>query len=155
MTTPITTTDEQAWRAHLIDDDAGIRSLLERTRRIAVLGIKTANDTGQPAYYVPLYAQKAGYEIVPVPVYYPEVIEILGQPVVRTVEEAAPVDMVNVFRRPKDIPAHVDDILRAKPAAVWFQLGIRNDEAAERFARAGIDVVQDRCLMVEMRNIGR
>jgi predicted CoA-binding protein len=49
----------------------------------------------------------------------------------------------------------VDDILRAKPASVWFQLGIRNDEAAERFARAGIDVVQDRCLMVEMRNIGR
>jgi hypothetical protein len=155
MTTPTTSAGEQAWRAHLIDDDAGIRSLLERTRSIAVLGIKTANDTGQPAYYVPLYAQKAGYEVVPVPVYYPEVIEILGQPVVRTVEEAAPVDMVNVFRRPKDIPAHVDDILRAKPASVWFQLGIRNDEAAERFARAGIDVVQDRCLMVEMRNIGR
>jgi predicted CoA-binding protein len=155
MTTPTLSTGERAWRAHLIDDDAGIRRLLERTHRIAVLGIKTANDTGQPAYYVPLYAQRAGYEIVPVPVYYPEVIEILGQPVVRTVEETAPVDMVNVFRRPKDIPAHVDDILRAKPASVWFQLGIRNDEAAERFAKAGIDVVQDRCLMVEMRSIGR
>ena len=156
MTTPTTTTsDERGWRAHLIDDDAGIRRLLERTRRIAVLGIKTANDTGQPAYYVPLYAQKAGYEIVPVPVYYPEVIEILGEPVVRTVAAAAPVDMVNVFRRPKDIPAHVDDILQARPASVWFQLGIRHDESAERLARAGIDVVQDRCLMVEMRNIGR
>jgi predicted CoA-binding protein len=155
MTTPTTSAGEQAWRAHLIEDDAGIRSLLERTRTIAVLGIKTANDVGQPAYYVPLYAQKAGYEIVPVPVYYPEILEILGQPVVRSVEEAAPVDMVNVFRRPKDIPAHVDDILRAKPASVWFQQGIRNDEAAERFARAGIDVVQDRCLLVELRNIGR
>jgi predicted CoA-binding protein len=63
--------------------------------------------------------------------------------------------MVNVFRRPKDIPAHVDDILRARPASVWFQLGIRNDDAAERFARVGIDVVQDRCLLVELRRIGK
>ena len=143
------------WRTHLIDDDAGIARLLDRTHRIAVLGIKIA-ETNQPAYYVPLYAQKAGYEIVPVPVYYPEVQEILGQPVYRRVADITePVDMVNVFRRPKDIAAHVDDILAAKPASVWFQLGIRNDEAAERFARAGIDVVQDRCLLVELQNHGR
>jgi uncharacterized protein len=154
MTTSSASVDEQAWRAHLIDDAAAIRDLLIRTRRIAVLGIKTA-ESNQPAYTVPLYAQRAGYEIVPVPVYYPEVVEILGQPVVRTVEKAAPVDMVNVFRRPKDIPAHVSDILLAKPASVWFQLGIRNDEAAEQFARAGIDVVQDRCLLVELRRIGK
>jgi uncharacterized protein len=154
MTTSSASVDEQGWRAHLIEDDAGIRDLLLRTRRIAVLGIKIA-ESNQPAYTVPLYAQRSGYEVVPVPVYYPEITEILGQPVVRTVEEAAPVDMVNVFRRPKDIPAHVDDILLAKPASVWFQLGIRNDEAAERFARAGIDVVQDRCLLVELRRIGK
>jgi predicted CoA-binding protein len=155
MTTPHAI-DEKDWRAHLVDDRAGITRILERIRRIAVLGIKTAHDTGQPAYYVPLYAQKAGYEIVPVPVYYPEVIEILGQPVYRAVSDIVePVDMVNVFRRPKDIPAHVDDILAANPAVVWFQQGIRHEEAAERFARAGIDVVQDRCLMVEIRGIGR
>jgi hypothetical protein len=64
-------------------------------------------------------------------------------------------DLVNVFRRPKDIPAHVDDILEARPSAVWFQQGIRHDESAERLARAGIDVVQDRCLLVELRAIGR
>ena len=156
MTTSITSSTDESWRTHLVDDDAGIARLLERTRRIAVLGIKTANENGQPAYYVPLYAQKAGYEIVPVPVYYPEVIEILGQPVVRRVADITePVDMVNVFRRPKDIPAHVDDIIAAKPASVWFQLGIRNDEAAERLARAGIDVVQNRCLLVELQNIGK
>jgi hypothetical protein len=57
--------------------------------------------------------------------------------------------MVNVFRRPRDIPPHVDDIIAAKPKVVWFQLGIRNDEAAERLARAGIEVVQDRCLSIE------
>ena len=62
--------------------------------------------------------------------------------------------MVNVFRRPKDIDAHVDDILAKKPKSVWFQQGIRNARAAERFARAGIEVVQDRCLLVELNSIG-
>ena len=146
---------DTAWRRHLIEDDDGIRALLERTRRIAVLGIKTP-ESGQPAYYVPEYAKRAGYEIVPVPVYYPDVTEILGERVYRTIA-AIPgeVDMVNVFRRPRDIDAHVDDILAKHPASVWFQLGIRNDGAAERFARAGIDVVQDRCLLVELGAIRR
>jgi predicted CoA-binding protein len=146
---------ETAWRRHLIDDDAGIRALLERTRRIAVLGIKTP-ESGQPAYYVAEYAKRAGYEIVPVPVYYPEITEILGEKVYRTLA-AIPgeIDMVDVFRRARDIDAHVDDILAKRPAAVWFQLGIRNDAVAERLAREGIDVVQDRCLLVELGAIGR
>ena len=146
---------ETAWRRHLIDDDAGIRALLERTRRIAVLGIKTP-ESGQPAYYVAEYAKRAGYEIVPVPVYYPEITEILGEKVYRTLA-AIPgeIDMVDVFRRARDIDAHVEDIIAKRPASVWFQLGIRNDPAAERFARAGIDVVQDRCLLVELGAIGR
>ena len=63
--------------------------------------------------------------------------------------------MVNVFRRPNDIPPHVDDIIAAKPKSVWFQLGIRNDEAARRLAEAGIKVVQDRCLMVEEGRLPR
>lgn len=142
-------------RSRLLERPAEIRRLLEESRRIAVLGIKTA-ETGQPAYYVAQYAQRSGYEIIPVPVYYPEVTEILGQPVYRTVAEVpGSVDIVNVFRRPKDISAHVDDILAAKPRAVWFQLGIRNDAAADIFARAGIEVVQDRCLLVELQMIGR
>lgn len=143
------------WRAHLIERDDAVFGLLGSVRRIAVLGIKT-RESAQPAYYVPQYAQRAGYEIVPVPIYYPEVTEILGEPVYRTLA-AVPgeIDLVDVFRRPKDIPPHVDDILAKKPRAVWFQLGIRNDEAAERLARAGIDVVQDRCLMVELQRMGR
>ena len=126
-----------------------------RTKRIAVLGIKTP-ETGQPAYYVAEYAKRAGYDIVPVPVYYPEVTEILGEPVYRSLA-AIPgeVDMVDVFRRARDIDAHVDDILAKRPASVWFQLGIRNDAVAERLAREGIDVVQDRCLLVEIGAIGR
>jgi predicted CoA-binding protein len=156
MTPPFSAVaSETAWRRHLIDDDDGIRALLERTRRIAVLGIKTP-ESGQPAYYVAEYAKRAGYEIVPVPVYYPDVTEILGEPVYRTLS-AIPgnIDMVDVFRRARDIVAHVDDILAKRPASVWFQLGIRNDAVAERLAREGIDVVQDRCLLVELGAIGR
>jgi hypothetical protein len=98
----------------------------------------------------------AGYDIVPVPVYYPEVTEIMGRPVYRTVASVAPpVDMVNVFRRPHHIPPHVDDILAARPRVVWLQLGIRNDQAAAAWARAGIQVVQDRCLLVEHRRLRR
>jgi len=139
----------------IIDDDDDIGTLLAQTKRIAVVGIKT-RETMQPAYYVPEYAQRAGYEIVPVPVYYPEVTEILGEQVYRTLA-AIPgdIDMVNMFRRPKDLAAHLDDILAAKPRSVWLQLGIRDDAFAARLTAAGIEVVQDRCLLVELRNHGR
>jgi predicted CoA-binding protein len=147
-------TSRDGWRAHLLETPAQIKRLLENTRRIAVLGIKAKPE--RPAYYVPEYAQQAGYEIVPVPVYYKELTEILGEKVYRAVADVpGEVDMVNVFRRPVDIPPHVDDIIAKRPKSVWFQLGIRNDEAAEKLARAGIDVVQDRCLMVELRKIGK
>jgi uncharacterized protein len=146
--------DTESWRAHLLDQPEQIKHLLENTHRIAVLGIKP--DPAQPAHYVPDYAQRAGYEIVPVPVYYPELTELLGARIYRTLSDIpGEIDMVNVFRRPKDIPAHVDDIIAKKPRSVWFQLGITNDEAAEKLARAGIDVVQNHCLLVELQRIGR
>ena len=142
------------WRKHLLESDKQIEELLASSRRIAVLGIKV--EPHKPAHYVPAYAKKAGYEIVPVPVYYRETTEILGEPVFRKIADVpGEVDIVNVFRRPADIPAHVDDIIAKKPRAVWFQMGITNDEAAEKLARAGIDVVQDRCMMVELRRIGK
>lgn len=149
-------TNDADWRSHLIEKSSDIRALLERSQRIAVLGIKTEAQAGAPAYYVPEYAQHAGYEIIPVPVYYPEATTILGQPVHRRVADVpGEVDIVNVFRRSHDVAAHVDDILAKRPRAVWLQMGIRNDAAAEKWARAGIDVVQDRCLLVELRGIGR
>jgi uncharacterized protein len=154
-TKPDSANSSAEWRQRLITNRDGIRRLLERIRRIAVLGIKI-EESGQPAFYVAEYAQRAGYEIVPVPVYYPDVTEILGERVHRRIVDIpGPVDLVNVFRRPKDIPPHLDDIIAKRPSAVWFQLGIRNDTAAERLAREGIDVVQDRCLLVELRAIGR
>lgn len=154
MTTPAAFNADN-WRSHLIADDAGIARLLARTRRVVVLGIKV-RETGEPAYYVAEYAQRAGYDVIPVPVYYPDVREILGQPVYRAVSDVPGViDMVNVFRPSAKINAHLDDILAKLPASVWFQLGIRNDAAAERLARAGIDVVQDRCLMVELQHAAK
>lgn len=145
---------DNGWRAHLVETPAQIQTLLENTHRIAVLGIKAKQE--QPAYFVPEYAQQAGYEIVPVPVYHKDLNEMLGQKVYRAVADVpGEVDMVNVFRRPSDIPPHVDDIIAKRPKSVWFQLGIRNDDAAEKLARAGIDVVQDHCLMVELRKIGK
>jgi predicted CoA-binding protein len=149
-----TNVETDSWRAHLLETPRQIKDLLENTRRIAVLGIKP--DPLQPAAYVPEYARNAGYEIVPVPVYYPDLTEMSGEKVYRKlIDIPGDIDMVNVFRRPNDIPPHVDDIIARKPKSVWFQLGIRNDEAAEKLARAGIDVVQDHCLLVELRRIGR
>lgn len=148
-----TSIDSADWRSRLLDSGEQIRDLLGRIKRIAVLGIKTEAQPFQPAFYVPEYVQSAGYEIIPVPVYYPDVTTILGQPVYRRVADIpGDVDLVNVFRRSHDVPPHVDDMLAKQPKAVWMQSGIRNDEVAERLARAGIDVVQDRCLMVEVRS---
>jgi predicted CoA-binding protein len=144
----------ESWRANLVTSADGIRRILEDATRIAVLGIKPHAD--RPAYFVPEYAQMAGYEIIPVPVYYPELTELFGSKVYRKVADVpGEIDIVDVFRRPEHIPPHVDDIIAKKPKAVWFQSGIRNDEAAERLARAGILVVQDHCLMVELRRIGK
>lgn len=143
------------WRARLVDSDEGITAILDRTRTVAVLGIKPP-EGNPPAHYVPAYAQRAGLKVIPVPVYYPELTEMLGERVHRRVAAIeGGVDLVDVFRRPADIPAHLDDLIAARPFAVWFQSGIRNDEAAERLAKAGIHVVQDRCLMVELQDRGR
>ena len=140
------------WQDYLIVEPQAIREVVLQTKRIAVLGIKTNAQADQPSVYVPLYLQKAGLEIIPVPVYYPEATEILGQKVYRhLIDIPDEIDMVDVFRRPPDINGHVDDILAKKPKAVWFQSGIRNDAAAQTLAKAGIKVVQDRCLMVEHR----
>jgi hypothetical protein len=141
-----------SWTENLIEAGAGIRDLIANSRRIAVLGIKTERQNFQPAFYVPEYLVRAGFDVIPVPVYYPDVTEILGRRVYRRlIDIPGDIDLLDVFRRSHDIDQHVDDMLAKKPAAVWFQSGIRNDPAAEKLARAGIKVVQDRCLMVEHR----
>jgi predicted CoA-binding protein len=138
--------------AQVLTRDEDILALARSLRRVAVLGIKTEAQSDQPAFYVPEYLARAGVEVIPVPVYYPDAKEILGQPVFRKVADiTGPVDLVDVFRRPSDLDAHVDDLIAAKPAAVWLQSGIRSDPFAAKLVAAGITVVQDRCLMVEHR----
>jgi len=140
------------WRDNLVTSGEEIGRLLREVKRVAVLGIKTESQSHQPAFYVPEYLQRAGYEVIPVPVYFPDATTILGQHVYRAVADIpGGVDMVNVFRRSQDVPPHVDDILAAKPKVVWMQSGIRNEQAAQRLAEAGIKVIQDRCAMVEHR----
>ena len=142
------------WRDNLINDAGQIRELLSQTKTIAVLGMKTEKQFGEPAFYVPKYMHAAGFKIIPVPVYYPEVTEILGEKVYRKLTDIpGDIDMVNVFRRSQDIPPHVADILAKKPRSVWIQLGINHDEVAQELAKAGIKVVQDRCLMVDHRRL--
>lgn len=149
------TTAPVRWRERLLESSIEITRVLERVKRVAVIGIKPA-VVGGPAFYVPERMQQAGYEIVPVPVYYPEITEILGAPIHRSLSTVLPpVDMVQLFRRPNDVPRHLDEILAHKPSVVWMQLGIRHDDVARQLAEAGIDVVQDRCVKVELDRMRR
>lgn len=136
----------------LLTSRAEIAAVAREAKRVAVLGIKTEQQAGQPAFYVPEYLAQVGVQLVPIPVYYPNVTEILGVPVVRRVQDApGEIDILDVFRRPEDLEPHLDDILAKKPRCVWLQSGIRNDAFAQALIAQGIDVVQDRCLMVEHR----
>jgi len=135
-----------------LETDADVDALLAVTRRIAVLGMKTEVQRAEPAFTVPQYLIAVGFDVIPVPVYYPDVTTILGIPVYRRLNDIpGEVDLVDVFRRPRDVPAHLDDILSKRPRAVWLQLGIRNEAVADQLIEAGVDVVQDRCLLVDHR----
>jgi predicted CoA-binding protein len=142
------------WRARLLTRREQIEDVLERFKIVAVVGIKPEDRASQPAHNVPAYMQAQGYTIIPVPTYYPEVTEILGEPVYRDLRDIPPeagVEVVNLFRRSDDVSGHVDEILAMSPLpkVVWMQRGIRNEDAAERFAKAGIDVIQDHCMLAD------
>jgi uncharacterized protein len=128
--------------------------MFERTRTIAVLGAKT--EWGQDAWNVPNYLERAGYIVRAV---NPKLERWGNSPAWPTLA-ALPerVDLIDVFRSPANLPAHVDEILALtwRPGCVWFQLGIRHDECAARLEAAGITVIQDRCAMTEhLRLAGR
>ena len=132
--------------------DRELKDLLASTRSIAVLGIKAGEH--EDAFRVPRYMQRHGFAIRPVS---PKLSEVLGERAVRSVGELAePVDMINVFRAPAHIPAHVDEILAMphRPKSVWLQLGIAHPATAKLEA-AGIAVVENLCLMVEHARLFR
>ena len=126
-------------------DDASIRSLLEGTRRIAVVGLSPKPD--RDSHRVARYLQSHGYQVVPV---YPREQEILGETVYRRVQDIpGTIDLVDVFRRGEDLPEVTDDVLAGHARALWFQIGCVNEGAAERASAAGLTVVMDRCIKVE------
>jgi predicted CoA-binding protein len=141
------------WRANLVDDDGGLRGLLSEAKTVAVIGAKAGAH--EPAFYVPAYLAARGYTIRPV---NPTIAghTLHGARVAGSVTDLdGPVDVVQIFRRPEYVPGHAREILALpwRPKAVWLQLGIRHDGAAELLARAGLRVVQDRCMMPEHRRL--
>jgi hypothetical protein len=133
------------------ESDNQIHDVLASTKTIAVVGMK--EDAGEDAYRVPAYMQAHGYTIVPV---NPKLSRVLGEPAASSLGEIErPVDLVNLFRAPDHIPAHVDEILAMsqRPRTVWMQLGILHGPSAARLRAEGIEVVQDRCIMVEHRRL--
>ena len=133
------------------DTDEHLRALLTATTTIAVVGIK--DGASDDAFRVPRYLQQAGFEIVPV---NPKLESVLDEPCHASLAEIErPVDLVNLFRASEHVPAHVDEILalEPRPRVVWMQLGIHHGEAAQRLRDGGIEVIQDRCIMVDHRRL--
>lgn len=143
---------QMSWQDNIITDPNTIKTILEDAKTIAILGIKPESRASAPAHYVPKYLQEQGYGIIPVPTYYPEVTEILAQPVQRDMTQIdVQVDILDVFRRAEDIPGHLDDIVALNPRVVWFQLGIEHIPSAQHLAERGIKVVQNRCTLADHR----
>ena len=135
-------------------NDARLREILTGSPTVAVLGIH--REPEKAAFYVPEYLHDEGYKVIGV---NPELVNetILGEKVRATLREISePIDLVDVFRRPELIPQHVDDILAMKPhpKVVWFQLGIKNDDAAKVLEDAGIVVIQNRCTLADHQRLG-
>lgn len=134
--------------------DDKLREILAGSPTVAVLGVHQTPE--KAAYYVPDYLHDEGYRILGVnPGLQGKTM--FGEPVRATLAELTePVDIVDVFRRPEAIMAHVEDILAMKPRprVVWFQLGIRNDDAAHILEAAGITVVQNRCMLADHQRLG-
>lgn len=135
-------------------NDSRLRDILSTSSTIAVLGIH--DEPEKAAFYVPEYLHDEGYKILGV---NPRFVgqTLFGQPVRSTlVELGEPVDLVNVFRRDEMIPEHVEDILamQPRPKVVWFQLGIKHDDAARILEAAGITVVQNRCTLADHQRLG-
>jgi len=128
-----------------VESDDELRAILKH-ETIAVVGCSTTE--GKAAHDIPAYMQRHGYQIIPV---NPFADEILGVRAYDSLAEVdAEIDIVDVFRPSDEVAGIVDEVLdRDDVNVVWTQLGIRDDDAAERAESAGIQVVQDKCLKVE------
>jgi predicted CoA-binding protein len=134
-----------------LDTDAELTGLLRSARRIAVVGLSPRPE--RASHSVAAYLQGAGYRILPV---NPRGGRLLGEPAYPSLSDLPAVcrpDIVDVFRRPDALPDLVADAIQAGCAMLWFQLGVTHPEAEARALAAGIDLVVDRCLLVEHRRL--
>jgi predicted CoA-binding protein len=131
--------------------DVSILAILENTRRIALVGASANSD--RPSYDVMGFLLDHGYDVMPVnPGLAGKTIH--GRPVVATMDEAAPVEMVDVFRASNRVGPVVDDAIRLGAKVIWMQLGVIDQESAQRAREAGIMVVMDRCPVIEIARLG-
>ena len=122
-----------------------IAEILRKCKTIAVVGL--SSNPMRPSHGVAEYLQRAGYRIIPV---NPNETEVLGEKsYVRLEDVPEKIDVVDIFRRPEHVPGVVESAIRVGAKVVWMQLGIENEEAAERARAAGLAVVQDACILVE------
>ena len=129
--------------------DDEIKRLLQQYRRVAVVGLSDKPD--RPSYGVAAYLQRVGYDITPV---NPTIAGSLGVAAVPSLDAVAPpVEIVDVFRRPEDVPPVAEDAIRAGASVLWLQEGIVNEAAAAKARAAGLIVVQDRCIYKEHRRL--
>ncbi len=124
-----------------------IDKILAETKTIAVVGF--SSRTHKAGYYVPAYLQEQGCRIIPVNPFLDEALGEKAYPDLPAVPE--PVDLVLIFQRSANVPPFVDQAIEIGAKAVWLQQGIYNETAAEKARAAGLDVVQDACMMVEHR----
>lgn len=135
----------------LITTDTNLKRLFETVRTIAVVGCSPKPE--RPGHYVAKYLQDLGYRIIPV---NPGQTEILGEKCYASLRDIPePVDMVDCFRGAEDIPPVVEDAIAIGAKFVWMQLGIINEEAAQRAIEAGINVVMDRCPKIDYPRLFR
>ena len=131
--------------------DAEIREILSSVKTIAVVGWSPKPD--RPSHGVAAFLKRRGYRVIPVnPGQAGQ--EALGERVVATLEEAGPVDMVDVFRRSEEAGAVADEAVRLGAKVVWMQLGVVDAAAAARARAAGVKVVMDRCPAIEILRLG-
>ena len=124
-----------------------VRRILERYRRLAVVGLSPKAD--RPSHRAMVHMSANGYDITPV---NPACDQVFGNPCVPSLEEAAaagPLEIVDIFRRAEDIPPIVDEAIDLGAKVVWMQLGLVDEASAERARAAGVEVVMDRCLKME------
>jgi predicted CoA-binding protein len=136
----------------LLESLDDVAAAVRAARVVAVLGMKDGSDPSAPAYRIPQVLREHGMRVIPVNPKFAAIDGATCYPDLASVPE--PFDTVDIFRHARFLPGHAEQILALpetrRPRLVWFQLGIRNDEAAARLVAAGIRVVQDRCLGVDV-----